>query len=432
LFSLLAFCLPALAADPENPVAESPPVNIITAIEFSGNKVTRERILRQEMVIHEGDPADPALIERSRQAIMDLGLFKSVIAWLVPGEQGSVLRIHVKEKYYILPVPKLNRDEDNNFTLGAELTIDNMAGFNQQFKLRYESEEADTLSGGRVVTNSLFYRYPRVFGGPFLVETEFSKASSPVEQLTGSVPTTVYEKDTWTASLKISRWLLKQGPSRGWQLGGGLVWRQNNYDYVSGTATDVYRDARAVGVTLQGHFINVHDYLYSREGMDYGYLGEIGTPTLGSDAEYTRHEFYFRRYFLLNKEAHENIDMQLRVGLSSGDMFPTDNYAYAMGGNKNLRGYDSSSFTGNAFVQLNVQYLRQLFGYKPLRGVVFVDIGNTYPSNDQIHLGKLHSDVGVGLRFRLLSFVKIDLRVDAAYAHETGEWTYFAGTKEMF
>jgi outer membrane protein assembly factor BamA len=113
-------------------------------------------------------------------------------------------------------------------------------------------------------------------------------------------------------------------------------------------------------------------------------------------------------------------------------MFPTDNYAYALGGNKNLRGYDSSSFTGNAFVLLNVQYLRPLFGYKPLRGVVFVDIGNTYPSNREITLGKLHSDIGVGLRFRLKSFVKIDLRVDAAYAHETGEWTYFAGTKEMF
>ncbi|MEK7758886.1 MAG: POTRA domain-containing protein, partial [Pseudomonadota bacterium] len=85
---------------------------VIARIEFAGNRVTQPQILLQEMLVKEGDSADPALIERSRQAIMDLGLFTSVLAVVEPGDDGSVLRILVKEKYYILPVPKLNRDED--------------------------------------------------------------------------------------------------------------------------------------------------------------------------------------------------------------------------------------------------------------------------------------------------------------------------------
>lgn len=49
-----------------------------------------------------------------------------------------------------------------------------------------------------------------------------------------------------------------------------------------------------------------------------------------------------------------------------------------------------------------------------------------------MHLGAIKWDVGIGFRLRLKSFVKIDLRVDAAYNYDAGEWKYFAGTKEIF
>jgi len=67
-----------------------------------------------------------------------------------------------------------------------------------------------------------------------------------------------------------------------------------------------------------------------------------------------------------------------------------------------------------------------------LRGALFLDIGNAYPSNEKINLGDLKWDVGIGFRLRLKSFVKIDLRVDVAYSYDTGEYKVFAGTKEVF
>ena len=79
----------------------------------------------------------------------------------------------------------------------------------------------------------------------------------------------------------------------------------------------------------------------------------------------------------------------------------------------------------------NVQYLRPFFDYYPLRGA-FLDVGNSYPSNEEISLGDLKWSVGIGFRLRLKSFVKIDLRVDAAYAYDTGEYKLFAGTREVF
>jgi len=83
-------------------------------------------------------------------------------------------------------------------------------------------------------------------------------------------------------------------------------------------------------------------------------------------------------------------------------------------------------------VQFNVQYLRPFFGYYPLRGALFLDIGNAYPNNETINLGDLKWNVGIGLRLRLKSFVKIDLRVDASYTYDTREYKFFAGTREVF
>jgi outer membrane protein assembly factor BamA len=411
--------------------ADRTPADIITAIEFSGNRVTNPKILRYEMLIKEGDRADPALIERSRQAIMDLGLFTSVDAVVEQHDDGTVVRFIVKEKYYILPVPKIDRDDDNKISLGAEISLDNLAGLNQQLKIRYETEEADTVSSGKIETNFISFNYPRMFGSPYQVYTEISQSRQPEEVVTDTTVTSLYELEAWTASLQVSRWLAKRGPSRGWQVGSGLIWRRNGYDYVSGD-TGTFQDERAVGISALGQFLDVRDYLFSRSGKEYGYVGEFGAPALGSDTRYTRHELFYRRYLLLAGRPHENIEFQGRLGLSSGDIFASDEYAYSLGGSKTLRAYDTSSFTGNSFVLFNLQYLRPFFDYYPLRGAVFMDVGNTYPSNVTIDLGDLEWDVGIGLRLRLKSFVKIDLRVDVAYSYDTGEYKVFAGTKEIF
>jgi outer membrane protein assembly factor BamA len=364
---------------------------------------------------------------------MDLGLFVSVKAALETNEDGAVLRITVKEKYYILPVPKLNRNEDNNtYSWGGELALNNLAGLNQTLKVRYESQQADALSGGKTETSLLSYDYPRVFGGPYEFRTDITQVRTPAEVVTNGVLESLYELQGRTVSMQVSRWLAPIGPSRGWQVGGGLVWRRNNYDYVDYAPTSTLQDSQAVGVSVLGQYVDVHDYLYSRSGVQYGYTGEYGAPLLGSDTLYTRHAFFYRHYILLDGRPHENFEFQSLLSLSSGDVFLGDTYAYAIGGSRTLRGYTSGSITGNAFVILNVQYLRPFFGYYPLRGVVFVDIGNAYPSNERINLGDLKWSTGLGLRFRLKSFVNIELRVDVAYAYDTGQYKIIAGTKEAF
>jgi len=427
----LALCLPVAVAQDDEEQEGLPSIasrgELIQAIEFHGNKVTRRQILLQEMLVQVGDVADPALIEQSRQAIMNLGLFTSVVATTDHRDDGVILHFHLKEKYYILPVPKLNRDDENKFSYGAEITVDNLLGLNQQLKLRYETEDTETVTDGEIVNYLLSYSYPRILGSAWLLGAEAVLVRQPVES-----SSSVYEQDAWSAAFRLSRWLNRRGPSRGWQIGSGLVWRQNSYEYRSGPPTDTYIDASAVGVPLSVQFIDVNDYLFSRGGIDYGYIGELGAPALGSDNHYNRHELYYRRYISLPNRPHQNIDLQVKLGLASGQMFPNETYAYSLGGSRTLRAYPTGSVSGNSYLLANVQYLFPLFRYYPVRFAVFADIGNAYPSNTEMHLGKVLWDVGVGFRVRLKAFVKIDLRVDAAWNPETGDTRVFAGTKEIF
>lgn len=409
-------------------VCAAEPLPVISEIQFAGNKTTRSEILLQEMLVKPGDPADPALIEQSRQAIMDLGLFKWVRAELLPAPDGRVLHISVKEKYYFLVIPKLNRS-DEGVGYGGQLRLDNIAGLNQQLKLTYENEKTNLSSSGEQDVFSLLYVYPRVFGGPYRLELDGGVERLPVETLTGDTVTANYDRTSSIAGFRLTRWLNLKGPSQGWQVGGGLVWHQLTHSYLSGTP-NLYQDGTAVGAVGLIEYNEVHDYLYSRGGKNYGVNVEYGLPGLGSDSGYDRELFYYRGYWPVFDWPHHNLDVQFQLGLSSGALFGID--AYSLGGSSSLRGYESGSITGNAFVSANVEYKAPLFGYYPLRGVVFVDAGDAFPSNSDISLSGLKWSAGLGVRLKLKAFVRLDLRVDAAYAFDTKETKVYASSKQMF
>ncbi len=423
----LVLCFPFLVlAQEEFQYPPIPEMETINEIRFEGNKTTRPEIFLQVMLLKIGEPANPDLIERSRQAIMDLGLYKSVTANLLQEDGRAVLLITVKEKYYILPVPKLNRDADNNFTLGAQLRMDNLAGLNQRLKLTYEREKVDTADD-LSKTSRLEYSYPRVRGTPYDIEFNVARTHTPADSVVAGAPE-IYQAEVSTAGLGVNRWVQQDTPGVGWRAGSGLTWHKQFYDVYAGTPQDL-KEGTAVALTALVEHTHVHDYLYSRDGQVYGYSARFGAPFLGSDSDFTTHRFYLRGYYPVSNKPHRTVDMQVQLGLGSDQLFGP---AYALGGSNTLRGYASGSISGNAFFLVNVEYQTPFYDYYPLLGGVFMDIGNAYPSNSDLNFSDLKTSVGVSLRLKLRSFVKIELRVDYAYALETGETKVYAGTKEPF
>jgi len=190
---------------------------VVTDIRFMGNKHTQPQILLQEMVIKAGDLIDPERIERSRQAIMDLGLFKSVEAVLIPEVEGAALEITVSEKYYVIPLPRLDRSADGDVSYGGQLTLDNLWGLNQKLKLLYKAESGCCDTSGTVSTYSLEYAYPRVAGTDYGLGMTLTHEATPKvdSDALGNV-TSEYEEGLDGFGVGLSHWLGHAGPSSGW------------------------------------------------------------------------------------------------------------------------------------------------------------------------------------------------------------------------
>ena len=141
----------------------------VFAILFVGNVKTKERILRAELNLREGDTlalADlPARLEANRRRLYNLQIFHSVLVQATCGGSGQLtLLFSMQERWYVIPTPILSIADPNlkrwldrpgserwqrldyglhvthtNFRGRAEQLVTNLQlGFNRKYELFYE------------------------------------------------------------------------------------------------------------------------------------------------------------------------------------------------------------------------------------------------------------------------------------------------------
>jgi outer membrane protein assembly factor BamA len=424
----LAWALPLLlvtfAASAEENI--EPPV--LDKIHFAGNKVTRASVMRQEMVVKEGQPYSPQQVEKSRRALMNMGLFKSVRIEPLHEQGKNILLVTVDERFYILPLPLLDyrpsflADETaNNYSYGGEIRFDNLFGLNQRLKISYREKKYEDDIQPQVKLAELHYVYPHVVGTPYHIDLKLGTLKTNIWDYSGTVLTSNTSQSDQYGSIVLSRWLNSVGISKGWRAGIGASATTTNYGTLSGVSPYRNHDEYALIGNIGYHMVN--NYPYHREGFEYNYSMQFAGKAFTSDNEYFRNNFSYRRYIpLMNGDA--NFNTQLLIGLATGD-----EPAYSLGNSTSLRGYDSDTLNGNVLLQGNFEYHHHISGYRQLRGVLFMDVANVWPELNEIDRLELFNCVGIGARWRVQSFVDVNLRLDFAYntaMHETK--TYIATT----
>ena len=398
----------------------------ILAIRFEGNEVTKEVILRQEMTISEGDEASYARIEESRQGIMNLGLFKRVTVRLEPGEAGHTLVYAVDEKWYILPIPKIDRDSDGDVSYGMELKFDNLFGYNQSLELL--SETTDVSGGEKERVKELSYDIPRIPGTHFgftAFLANIDTATTKVDELLGSGD---YALEQDKAEVAISRWLVRHAPSQGWRGSVGSNFSNTDYTYLSGV-DGLVEDRKIVEMTVGFGYTEIYEYPWHREGKEYGWSLAVAGKGIASDDDYQRLDFYLRSYNFGRLTDDDNINVQLRLGYGHGYDEGID--PYGIGDSRTLRGYERGELTGDVLALVNVEYLKPILGHRNVRAVLFTDFGNVYEEGD-VDLTDLEVGAGIGLRWKIRSLVRTDLRVDYAYGFGEEDAKIYFGTRQTF
>ena len=140
----------------------------VSAIEIQRNEKTLDITILQERSYRAGGTATQEALDRTSQAIKDLGLFQAVNSTVTSNDDSSVsVLITLKEKRYNFILPKLNRNGDGDITTGIVWRTDNLFGRNQQSKFTVAYRKFDDSDEEDETQIKWEFKYPRIPGTPY-------------------------------------------------------------------------------------------------------------------------------------------------------------------------------------------------------------------------------------------------------------------------
>jgi outer membrane protein assembly factor BamA len=413
----LALCLGGAAQAEE-------PQPVIREIVFRGNDVTQPVTMLREMSVHVGDPADPREVERSRQGVQDLGLFRSVVASLEPVEGGVRLVIKVKEKYYVLPLPRADASSDGGYAYGAQLNWYNVWGLNHTFRPYFERRQPsegknDPEKRGEQTRAQARYSAPFVYE-KFGLDLAYGYFKTPY------LTPLEYEQTTTFYSANLTRKFTGGHGSQGWTGVGGLTLANEKHTGAQ-APTDPLERARgqALALTVGAYYRDLHFNVYSDDGVAYGLDVQSATDQIASDYNVTSWGLSWYRYLPVQfgDAPHQNLNLQLDLrsrhdGRYGGDYF-------AIGGVETVRGFEPETKKGDAYYAASIEYLHPVFR-NSIRALFVLDGANAFADANDMNLDKVYVSAGVGVRLRIQAFVALDLELGWAWPLGGGPPRVFA------
>lgn len=401
----------------------------VERIDVTGNKKTKDEVIRRELRLAEGDPVNTFLIERAKKRVKSLGFFKSVAVKPKPGSAPDklVVSVEVVEDETMQVGFGVGYSMTEGIIGDAAITENNLFGNGQKLRLkvagsftRFQADIGFTeprFLGSNVAAGfDLFYK-----------DVDYTKEASYKSLKAGGALRASYPiTDTFTGSV--------------------------NYTFVRNQIYDVGPNASAaIKEAVPGFPQSASDTYYTSSvgyGVAYDTRDNKKMPTkgvyfslsqdlagLGGDVRYIRSGGEGRAYYAVN----DDITLMGRAqgGIISGwggqdvrllDMYYKGNdlvrgFANAGIGPRDTLSANSDALGGRMFVGSSVEALFQIPGVPRetgLRGAVFFDAGSLWGVNKTAAAlpglaggtPALRASAGVGLAW---DSPIGNLRVDYAY-----------------
>jgi outer membrane protein insertion porin family len=394
----------------------------ISDIEVLGNKKTQARFVIMWSRIKIGQPLDQSMLDQARQLVMNKELFKKVTVTAVDdGEEVKVV-ITLVEKHYTLVLPRLSRNSDGDIKVGLRLTMDNLNGADQSFRALVERGETST--GDESSRYVIDYRIPQ-YNRPYEYYVAFGQEIGYTEDEATGFKNNVYSD---FISFSVSReWYVSNLP-RPLKLFTGVTYQKVSLDEPYPEGVDGSEPGKYNRINLNLEYDGINYETYRRTGRHYFFTYVQGLEALNSDYDTSLLQMDARFYHPINEL--DNFNYRLFTGFSRHPAF--NNEQFSIGSSNTLRGLDRGSFSGDALLFGNFEYIKGFKKYRKFRASAFIDIGNVYENIKSIDITDLRLGVGLGLRWKAVSFVRTDLVVDVGYDIDTGNVKAYAGTRLNF
>jgi outer membrane protein insertion porin family len=393
------------------PVRRGPPVHV-ERIEIKGNTKTRDRILRREMEIQEGQLFSETGLERSKKRITALGYFERVD---VSTEQGSspdkiIINFEIAEKPTGTFQVGAGFSSVENFIATAQVQQANLFGSGQSVALSAQ------VSGLRQLV-SLRHFEPYFFGSDWSFNSElydqlyifpsFSRRSIGASATFGyaliqpwlrlSVTTTAEEDTVNTAPVST--------------FFGASPTYLSIFQRLP--LANLFNDGRTISLRPTITYDTRDNRLFASSGMFLQYSLEFAGGVFGSEIEYLRHKFSGKFYYPLgggNGSPGSGFVLKLNTELGlitspSAEGVPI--FArFFLGGILDIRGFqlrsigprlplntaldpnsppipNGANIGGNLEAYENLEFEFPIIDKVGIRGVVFFDAGNAWNTEQQ-------------------------------------------------
>jgi outer membrane protein insertion porin family len=393
-------------------VQKGPQVTI-ERIDVIGNTKTRDKVIRREMRVYEGELYSGTGVRRSKERVTALGFFETVDVTQKPGSADDkiVLQVEVKEKATGTFQVGLGFSNVENFIFTAQVSQNNFLGWGQTVSASAQ------ISGLRSLVQLSFYD-PYFLDTQYLLSADFFRVDADydgfVRRSTGGSLSLGYQFiDDLLGQVGYTREYVDV--EAGQSLGSVLLANQ----FLSGITS---------AARLSLSFDRRDNRLFPSRGfIHYGSV-EFAPKLLGGSFLFTRYSAYSRLYFPLPLGVvfKTNATVGYIQQLDANKPLPVSELYY-LGGINSVRGYFLRSISptllvpvngnpdatvtefrsgGNKQFILNLEFEFPVFEKAGIRGVLFYDAGNAYAINerlfqdkqDDIPLGLYHS-VGFGFRW---------------------------------
>ena len=374
----------------------------VNLINIYVNTRTRDKVIRRQDLVNENDDNSATKIKSSKQRINRRGFFETVEISEVP--------VKNKENYIDLEVEVVEKatgffsiaggySSTENLLLGIQIQESNLFGYGKQLS-------TSATVGGLSKNFSVDY------SDPYFLDTTYTFG---FQVFNNEYEYVDFDRNSYGGRLRfgkaISDWSFVN-----------LRYRYENIkiDDLKLAASEVFEQGTdeissiGIGITYdtRDNFIN------PSRGISTNFNVEESNEVFGADLYYTKYSSSFKKYYSIKR----NHTLAYKLEGAFVDFREIGNRIivgerYYMGGPMNLRGYKASRVSprrllstgnfvrigGNKFVFNALEYLFPIALETGLRGILFVDAGNTYDESKNIDYNPNDMKKDVGFGFRWLS-----------------------------
>jgi outer membrane protein assembly factor BamA len=229
----------------------------------------------------------------------------------------------------------------------------------------------------------------------------------------------------------VLKWLGKQGVSHGLFAGGGIEYNLKKITSLDSSLAIPEQRRDAIIYASRIGYDGIEEYEFNRAGVFLQYKLEISRDDKpGFSAPFVKYEIDYTHIHSIGDYPPSNFNYDIAIGSSNNDVL--GDKAFSIGGNTNLRGYETAAYRGNAMLRVNTEYLSAFTDSPALRKVFFIDFGDTEEKLGDIKFSTLKFGAGAGIRWKVRRFVGLDIRMDLAYGFDSQEYRLGLGTHNTF